>query len=82
MIPEKLIPIAEAEYLCNVTQFICLGEGEQLTPREICSIKGQHICVADWFEHLDTLGQLRLMKHLKEEHNRVVSQFSFFGIEV
>ena len=67
MIPDKYIQTARAEYLCNVTEFISLGEGKQLTHREICSIKVQHETVEDWFEHLDTIGQLRVIKHVKKE---------------
>ena len=67
MIPEKFIQTARAEYLCNVTYFISLGEGKRLTPREISSIKLQHERVEDWFEHLDTIGKLRVMRYLREE---------------
>jgi len=70
MIPEKFIQTARAEYLCNVTEFISLGEGTGLTPRQICSIKMQYSEVEDWFEHLDTIGQLRVMRYLREEDHR------------
>ena len=67
MIPEKFIQTARAEYFCNVTEFIGLGEGKDLTHRQICAIKMQYSEVEDWFEHLDTIGQLRVVRYLREE---------------
>ena len=41
MIPEKFIRTAEAEYFCNVSEFIGRGEGKKVSPREVCGIKNE-----------------------------------------
>lgn len=70
MIPEKFIRTAEAEYFCNVSEFIGLGEGKMVSPREVCGIKMKHRTVQDWFDQLDMIGQLRVMKYLRKESKR------------
>jgi hypothetical protein len=67
MIPDKFMQTAKAEYFCNVSEFIGLGEGKEVSPREVCGIKMKHRSVEDWFESLDMIGQLRVMKHLREQ---------------
>ena len=52
MIPERFIRTAEAEYFCNVSEFISLGEGKKVSPRKVCAIKMKHRGVQDWFEQL------------------------------
>lgn len=73
MIPEKFIRTAEAEYYCNVSEFIGLGEGKKVSPREVCGIKMKHRSVQDWLNQLDTIGQLRVMRFLWEQHERAMS---------
>jgi hypothetical protein len=70
MIPDKFLRTAQAEYFCNVYEFIGLGEGRELTPREVCSIKMKHQSVQEWFENLEMIGQLRVMKYLRRENER------------
>lgn len=70
MIPEKMIRTAEAEYFCNVSEFIGLGEGKKVSPREVCGIKDKHRSVQDWFDQLDVIGQLQVMKYLRKESER------------
>ena len=65
MIPEKFIRTAEAEYFCNVSEFIGIGEGKKVSPRDVCGIKMKHRSVQDWFEQLDTIGQLRVIWYLR-----------------
>lgn len=67
MIPDKFMQTAKAEYFCNVYEFIGLGEGKELTSREVCGIKMKHRSVENWFENLDIVGQLRVMKYLREQ---------------
>ncbi len=74
MIPDKFMRTAKAEYFCNVYEFIGLGEGQKLTPREVCGIKMQYNNVQDWFESLATIGKLRVMKHLLQQHHGSTKQ--------
>ena len=73
MIPEKFIRTAEAEYFCNVSDFIGRGEGKKVSPREVCGIKMKHRSVQDWFDQLDMIGQLRVMRYLREHESRAMS---------
>ena len=68
MIPSKFIKTARAEYLCNVYEFIGIGEGKRLTPLEMCRIKSDNQDVQQWFRKLDTIAQLRVMKYLIKQH--------------
>ncbi len=68
MIPSKFIKTARAEYLCNVYEFIGLGEGKRLTPLEVCRIKSDNQDVQQWFRKLDTIAQLRVMKYLVKQY--------------
>jgi hypothetical protein len=71
MIPDKFMQTARAEYFCNVSEFIGLGEGKEVSPREVCGIKMKHRSVEDWFENLDMVGQLRVVKYLREQHEKL-----------
>ena len=51
-----------------MSEFIGLGEGTEVSPREVCGIKMKHRGVHDWFESLDMIGQLRVMEYLLEQH--------------
>ncbi len=73
MIPKRFIRTAEAEYFCNVSEFISLGEGKRVSPREVCAIKMKHRGVLDWFEELDTIGQLRVVRYLRDQDARAMS---------
>ena len=75
MIPDKFMRIAKAEYFCNVSEFIGLGEGENVSAREVCGIKMKHTSVEDWFENLEMIGQLRVMKYLREQHKGSTKPF-------
>ena len=67
MIPDKFMHTAKAEYFCNVYEFIGLGEGKEVFPREVCGIKMKYQRVEDWFENLEMIGQLRVVKYLREQ---------------
>ena len=68
MIPPKFMKTARAHYLCNVYEFIGRGEGKVLTALEVCRIKSDYRHVEQWFEGLETIAQLRVMKYLVEQH--------------
>jgi hypothetical protein len=68
MIPLRFMQTAEAQYLCNVYAFIGLGEGKELTPLEVCRIKSDYQDVLQWFEKLETIAQLRVMRYLREQY--------------
>ena len=70
MIPEKFIDTAEAEYFCNVIEFISIGERKELTRREASKIKMRYLTVQEWFDQLETPGQIRVMRYLREQHDR------------
>ncbi len=67
MIPERFKQAAQAEYFCNVSTFIGLGEGKKVSPRDVCGIKMRCRSVEEWFDQLDMIGQLRIMKYLREQ---------------
>jgi hypothetical protein len=69
MIPPKFMQTARAQYLCNVYEFIGLGEGKPLTALEVCRIKSDYQHVEQWFEGLETIAQLRVMKYLVKQHD-------------
>jgi len=73
MIPSKFMQTARAQYLCNVYVFIGLGEGKELTPLEVCRIKSDYQHVLQWFEKLDTIAQLRIMRYLREQYEMSMS---------
>ena len=64
MMPAKFMQTAKAEYFSNVYKFIGLGEGRKLTPREVCGIKMNHYSVEDWFDQLDMIGRLRVVRFI------------------
>lgn len=68
MIPSRFMPTAKAQYLCNVYVFIGLGEGKDLTPLEICRIKSDYQDVQQWFDKLETIAQLRVMRYLRKQY--------------
>ena len=68
MIPLRFMQTAEAQYLCNVHAFIGLGEGKELTPLEVCRIKSDYQDILQWFEKLETIAQLRVMRYLREQY--------------
>lgn len=69
MIPPKFRQTARAQYLCNVYEFIGLGEGKPLTALEVCRIKSDYQDVEQWFEGLGKIAQLRVMKYLVKHHD-------------
>ena len=78
MIPEKFINTAEAEYFCNVIEFISIGERKELTRREASKIKMKYLTVQEWIDQLETGGQIRVMRYLREEHERSVKHGKFW----
>ncbi len=70
MIPEKLLKTAEAEYFCNVSRFIGLGEGAVLSPRVICGIKMRYPCVQDWIIQLTPKRRVLVINYVLKEYER------------
>ncbi len=67
MIPEKYIKVADAEYFCNVTEFVRLGEGKDCSKVELCRLKMRYPSVNDWFASLPAAGKVRIMRYLRKE---------------
>lgn len=70
MIPKKLLRTAQANYRSNVYEFLTIGEMKELDRFDYIRIKQRYLNVQDWFEQLDTVGQLRIMRYLREEYER------------
>jgi len=70
MIPATLLKTAEAEYFCNVSEFVGLGERRALSPREICAIKMRYPFVQDWIGQLSPEGRVQVMDYVQREYER------------
>ena len=70
MIPATLLKTAEAEYFCNVSEFVGLGEGRALSPRDICAIKMRYPFVQDWVGQLSPKGRLQIIDYVQREYER------------
>ena len=66
-IPEKLISLAEANYFCNVCEFIGIGEDREVNKLQAGKVKRDFDRVEDWFASLDVDGKARIVRFLEVE---------------
>ncbi len=66
-IPENLYSSAEANYFCNVCEFISLGERRPVDKQGAGRVKRTYSQVEDWFESLDDAGKERIIQYLEFE---------------
>jgi len=59
---------AAAEYLCNVYEFIGMGEGRDLSPNEVMHIKRKFMQVERWYEKLTPAGKRRVDVYLLQRY--------------
>lgn len=68
MVLEKYYKKAAAEYLCNVNEFICTGEGRKLTRLQNLQIRTKYPKVEQWYKHLGEAGRERVDRFLVENY--------------
>lgn len=59
---------AKAEYLCNVYEFISVGEGRELNQLENMHVRIKYPEVLDWYDSLDNGGKQRVYRFLAENY--------------
>jgi hypothetical protein len=64
-IPSALLKLAEAEYFCNVTEFLYVGSGQKLSPQEVLKVKTKYSSAEDWYASLTPVSRVKIITHLK-----------------
>lgn len=77
-IPEKLLSLAEANYFCNVCEFIGIGENRAIDMLQGGRIKRDFEKASDWFLSLDDAGKARVVRFLEAEWEKVEVSRRFF----
>ena len=67
MVMEKFYQHAEAVYFCNVHEFICTGEGRELSRLQNLMIRTKYPKVEQWYRSLDEAGRGRVDRFLQKK---------------
>lgn len=78
-IPKKLLSLAEANYFCNVLQFIGLGENRTINNQQAGKVKRDFEIVGEWFSSLDDAGKARIIRFLEAEWEQDEATRRFFA---
>lgn len=78
-IPKKLLSLAEANYFCNVRQFIGLGENRTVNNLQAGLVKRNFETVGEWFSSLDDAGKAKIIRFLETEWQQKEATRRFFA---